>query len=402
MQGTPRPSAGPRLLGRIAMLLLASAIAQPVTAQKKKDKAPSGDPYTAGKKAALAKAGYVRLGPFPFGGKHTTGDVDALLGKRVAWIETAHFRLGCQLSPLKIKTRAVWGKEWNASLKGELAGLKKILPGIKKPKVLDPWLRTHLFARRLETLYDEVSANLALGRKHGKVEKADGGPFLGMSDKGCILLLQKNADHARYTRAYHGREMGDPIRHYDGHLDCMYWGAGEETAQNLFANDFALHTHLVYNVAHNLYSGYRTGRRPLPAWLVTGLCHWHARQVSPRFPTHDRPETVDGEGSKHSAFWEWEKRIGGLVKNGVFKSLDTLMNRPTSNDFGVEDHMHVWSLVAFLTETRKAELFYFVHQLKGSGITQQAAFEKAFGCSISELEAAWQTHYTSKKRRRRR
>ena len=359
------------------------------------------DPYTAGKQAAVAKAGYVRFGPFQFGGNHTTSEVEALLGsKNIAWIETAHFRLGCSLSPTKTKSRAAWGKQWAASLKREIGHLRKRIPTIKKPKTLDPWLRAHLFAQRLETLHSEVAANLKLGRDDDEADQQIVvGPYLGMTEKAAVLLLQKRSDHARYTRAFHGREMGDPIRLHDGQFDCMYWGASEETAENLFANDFALHTHLTYNVAHNLYSGYRTFRRPLPAWLITGLCHWHARQVSPRFPTHDRKSTEDGGGSKHSAFWKWDERIGGLVKNGALESLDKLFDRKESSDFGVEQHMHSWAVVAFLAEKHKAKLFRFVHLVKGSGISPRDAFTQAFESDVAGIDDAWKKHATKRKRR---
>jgi len=395
------PQSVTAVTGRAWTCILAISLATSAPAQKSGANG-FADPYTGGKPKALAKAGYVRLAPFPFGGSHTTGEVDALLGKdKIAWIETKHFRLGCSLSATKTKSRAPWRKEWAASLKRELAQLKKRLPGIKKPKVLDTWLRAHLFALRLESLYDDVAANLELGRRGDKPdEQTVVGPYLGMTEKAAVLLLQKRSDHARYTRAYHGREMGDPIRLHDGHFDCMYWGASEETAENLFAKDFALHTHVVYNVAHNLYSGYRSFRRPLPAWLITGLCHWHARQVSPRFPTHDRPSDEDGGGSKHSTFWKWDERIGGLVKHDVLESMDKLIDRSTSHDFGVEQHMHAWSVVAYLAEHHKAELFRFVHLVKGSGVSQRDAFEQAFGCEIAEMEAAWQKNATKRKRRR--
>ncbi|MFT4515325.1 MAG: hypothetical protein ACI91B_004039 [Planctomycetota bacterium] len=388
----------------LALFLAASAPAQGTASASAPGKgaAIGPDPYTEGKQAILTKANYVRFAPFQFGGNHTTGEVEALLGhKNIAWIETKHFRLGCSLSPLKAKSPAVWGKKWGASLKRELTTLRKRIPSIKKPKVLDPWVRAHLFAHRLEKLYDDVSGNLELGRNGDEVDQEIVvGPYLGMTEKAAVLLLQKRSDHARYTRAYHGREMGDPIRLHDGHFDCMYWGASEETAENLFASDFALHTHVTYNVAHNLYSGYRTFRRPLPAWLITGLCHFHARQISPRFPTHDRPSTEDGGGSKHSAFWKWDERIGGLVKNEALEPLDKLFDRKSSHDFEVEQHMHAWSVVAFLAEHHKAKLFRFVHLVKGSGVSQRDAFHQAFDCEVTEIDAAWQKNATKRKRRR--
>ena len=122
--------------------------------------------------------------------------------------------------------------------------------------------------------------------------------------------------------------------------------------------------------------------------------------MSPRFPTHDRKPTEDGGGSKRSAFWQWEQRIGGLVKNGALEPLQKLSDRKDSSDFGVEQHMHAWAVVAFLAEEHKAELFRFVHLVKGSGISPQDAFEQAFETDIDAIDAEWQKHAKKRKRRR--
>ena len=344
-----------------------------------------------------------------------------LLGTEpLIWIETAHFRLGCAVSPLALKGREDWSRDWIKKTRQELTELSKVLPGIKpKTKVLDPWLRAHLIARRLELLYAEVLDILGLADDWFPATPGDArdpesfrglGPYMGMKEKFTVLLLQKGASHARYTRAFHNNEIENPIRYHDIAMSCMYWGCSEETAEGLFRNDMALHSHITFNVAHNLYTCFRAYGHDLPPWLATGLGHWHSRRVSPRFPTYDRKH--DDDTDMRSAFWEWDKRVKGLAKNEVFEPFEKLIDRDNAGAFGLEQHIHAWALVDFLLATRKAETARFLHLLKAPfhgrlrmptdqelQIRQRDAFGEAYGVEIAELEQLWLDSVLGKRRR---
>lgn len=331
------------------------------------------DPYTQGDPAALKRAGYVSLGPFPFGTGHTSTTVAELLGTEpLAWIETAHFRIGCSLSTVSLKSDEPWRDDWVGRLKQELKRLAVRLPRVKPDvKELDPWLRAHLIAQRAEELYAEASANLGLPADSFPVAADDPsdaaafrglGPHFGMREKFTILLVKKASSHARYTRAFQSREIADPIRYHDGGFGSMYWGASEETANGMFRQDYPLHAHLAFNVSHNLYTCYRSYGHDLPPWLATGLAHWHSRRVSPRFPTYDRKDDTDKDS--RSAFWEWDKRVPGLLKNGAFESVEQLLERPNAGAFGIEQHIQSWALVDFLMKEHKAKGMQFLHVLK--------------------------------------
>src|SRR5688500_5682997 len=101
------------------------------------------DPYTQEDPALLKAVGYVSLGPFPFGSNRTTLQVADLLGTEpLAWIETAHFRIGCALSPLSTKNGEDWREDWIQRLKPELKRLAAKLPRVKpETRELDAWLR---------------------------------------------------------------------------------------------------------------------------------------------------------------------------------------------------------------------------------------------------------------------
>ena len=78
------------------------------------------DPYTGGDRALLERLGYVSLGPFELGTGHDSTSVEELLGTEpLAWIETAHFRLGCSLSPLLLRGQQDWSKEWIKKVRDE-------------------------------------------------------------------------------------------------------------------------------------------------------------------------------------------------------------------------------------------------------------------------------------------
>jgi hypothetical protein len=405
----------------LAAALLATCFARAQTAPSVRAKVPV-DPYTQEEPELLQKAGYVSFGPFPFAGSHTTLEVAELLGTEpIAWIETAHFRIGCALPTLPLKTDADWRDDWVQRLKPELKRLAAKLPRVKPDtRQLDPWLRAHLTAQRLEELYAEVLANLD-ARDDSFPQEPDGvgdassfrglGPYLGMRGKFTVLLVRKASSHARYTRAYQQNEISDPIRYHDGTSGSMYWGASEETAEGLFRADYALHSHLVFNVAHNLYTGYRSFGHDLPPWFVTGLAHWHSRRVSPRFPTFDRKDEKDRD--QRSAFWEWEKRVPGLMRNAAFEPAEKLLERTTAGTFGIEQHMQSWSLVDFLMAKHKPAAMQFLRTLKDPfhqrlkaptsaelQARQLDALRQHLGWTPAELEAAWRDSVLGAKGRR--
>ena len=408
----------------LAAVVLLSAAASAQTQRKQA----ATDPYTRGEQAAVAALGYESLGPFELGAGHDTEAVEELLGTEpLIWIETAHFRLGCSLSPLALRGQQDWSKAWIKAVREELDELRPQLPKgrlKKRVKTLDPWLRAHLMARRLERLYAEVCG--ALGRDDAWF--ADGsrdanrpdafvgeGPHLGMRQKQVVLMVQKRGAFARYTRQYRGREAVESMRHHDLQYGGMFWGCSQESANNLFQSDYALHASLAFNVAHNCYTSYRCFGHDLPPWLVTGLAHWHSRNVSPRFPNYDRKDHDDPR--YRSPFWDWDARVAGLIKNDVFEPLADLVAVGSAGRFGIEQHMQAWAVVDYLRAERAEELARFLFLLKAPfhgrlrtptseelKRRQTEAFEAAFGGQVADVDASWRAFAAKKrypKRRRR-
>lgn len=382
------------------------------------------DPYTKNDPAVLKQLGYESLGPFAFGTNQTSESIETLLGTEpLMWVETEHFRLGCALPGIPMKGREEWRRGWQKKVYAELLELRATLPSIKKkPKQLDPWLRTHLYALRLEKLYSEVSQLLGVEDAWFPMQRGDAarrqafrgnGPFLGMAEKFTVLILRTKASHARYMRAYHGFEMGEPMRMHDLPFGCLYWGCSLETANGLFRQDPALHANAVFNIAHNLYTSFRGYGHDLPAWIATGLGHWHSRRVSPRFPTYDRKDDRDEDA--RSAFWQWDLRVQGLVKHNVFEQTETFIERLDAGKYGVEQHMQSWALVRYLLQEKKPQFVSFLHRMKDPFhamrrlptpqellTRQRAVLEEAFGCEVKDLDTEWRADELATKRRKRR
>jgi hypothetical protein len=372
----------------------------------------SVDPYTEGDAAAMAKAGYVSFGPFPFAHRHDTRDVMALLGDEpLLWVETAHFRIGCALSPLALRGDT----EWIDSTKGELKRLRTRLPKVKaEERDLDPWLRTHLVAQRCEELYAEVQANLGVRDDtfpaapghdpRGDPQRFFGlGPYLGLPEKFSVLIVQRVSSLARYTRAHQDHETQLPRRYFDLQHRCMIWAVAEESSNSLMKNDYALYTHLVYNLSYSLYSSYRYFGSDLPPWLIAGLAHWHGRRICPRFPAYERDR--DDTKLEQRDFWKWDERAPRLLRNGAFEPIEALMRRPQSTEFGLEQHIQSWAFVDFLMSTRKAATMKFLHDMKDpfdglrlwpkpEQIHERAkvCLPRAFQLDAAGLEAEWRTH----------
>ncbi|HEU4418974.1 MAG TPA: hypothetical protein VFT55_08545 [Planctomycetota bacterium] len=401
-----------RLWNGPLLALAALGVLGPAPAQEPKSvrAVTSVDPYTEANPAAMAKAGYTAYAPFPFGHRHDTRDIMALLGdEQLLWIETAHFRIGCALSPLPLRGEA----DWIESTKEELKRLKTRLPKVKaEARELDPWLRTHLIAQRCEELYAEVQANLGVrddtfpaapGHDPSDPAKFFGrGPYLGLPQKYSVLIVSRVSSLARYTRAHQGHETELPRRYFDLEYKGMVFAVAEETSAGLMKNDFALHTHLVYNLSYTLYTAYRWFGHDLPPWLVGGLAHWHGRRICPRFPAYERQR--DDTNLEQREFWRWDERAPGLLRNGAFESIEALMRRPTMTEFGMEQHIQSWAFVDFLMATRKAATMRFLHEMKDPfhNLRQQPSQEellarakvclaRAFGVDAAGLEAAWKT-----------
>lgn len=400
-----KPNRIPHFL--LATLLLACA----GPAQSKRDgkAAPETDPYTAGRQTTMAALGYTSFGPFDFGTHCHTNRIAELLPKeQLRWVETAHFRIGVSLPAVNLM--GTKDKEQQDKLRAEMTRLAANLQGLPTNRQqLDPWLRLHLTAQRAEDVYREVQELLGVRDDDFPASPGDDprnavsfrgrGPFLGNPQKFTVLLVQHEESLIAYTAAFHGRGRGKAGTHHDHEFGSAWFGASLSADNGRLQNDLALRTQLAYHIAHNLYTSFRSYGHDLPTWLVNGLAHRHARNVSTRFPIYDLRSKEDPDGGQYAV---WDKRWQFLLRDKRLAPLAQFVTRMDVDSFQMDDHLQSWALVDWLANHHAAGLREFMHRMKDPffGRTrfpthpelferQQQAMLAAFGTDAEGLETMW-------------
>ena len=244
---------------RTFLLVFSTLVLAASTAAQKKPPKWRIDPYTKNDPKAIAAAGYVSYGPFEFGcigdtPKTTTDIEDKLPYAQILWIETPHFRLGCNLPqwsvPMDMPTRT--------KIRTELTELKKKLPKVNpKARRLDPWLRAHLFAWRLEKLYAETQALFGVTDadfppnpdeviiEEGKRYMGHG-RYLGMKDKYLVLLFEELGTYQQYLSHFVGRDTKYPQRWHFKQVGSLMFATAENCENTDLRHDTAMHCAISY------------------------------------------------------------------------------------------------------------------------------------------------------------
>ncbi len=378
--------------------------------EKELELPPEEDPYTEGDPEAWKKAGYERFGSFPFVDRHRTVKIDEVLGEAGSlWLETKHFRLGCTLADYKIPSG---DRKQRTKIREELERLAEIIPNVNpKTKKLDRWLRLHLWAMRLEELWDDVGEILEVTDEDfplGPGQLVNGeyrgeGPYLGMKDKYTVILFEKESGLGRFAQRFAGREERQPFRHAFS-SGSLFFGACTETSNSFWADDTKMHTLVVFNVAHNLLDGYQGYYWSLPVWLPEGISHILSRRIDERFNNFSFVEEASTELRKE---WNWPPKVRKRVKNEIVPDGKTVMRWTAYNKLKFVNHLSVWSRVDFLLETRPQEFAEFMRQCKTNFpelprsakpsteqilARQEKLFFQIFSWDETAFDEAWEKH----------
>lgn len=410
------------LVGALGIALTGDAIAQRSKPKKPADEAWKKDPYTQGKTSAMRKLGYVAFGPFPWGDDHDTRKIhDMMPEAKILWLETAHFRIGSSLGPLKMPKSS---KARNR-LRAEIKQLAKKLPGVSsKPRVISRWLRLHMYADRLERVYTEWQGRLGVTDrsfpKAGAPVPQDAsaymgrGPFLGMPDKFAILLLKKASNLTRYA-VKNGQPMPKeptPINLNFFDRGSILFGTSSEIVHHSLDPDHSLHSHVIFNTSQMLIRGFKYFSHTLPAWIGEGAANSLVR--------HHDPEQHCFSGMKdwvqNKAYpKKWDVFARNLAKNGFATGSRKLLAIPQAGQMTFHDQICAWSRVDFLRQLDGGEKFgRFVALLKAQMphaprqnptfetvlAAQEKALQSVFGWSYQTFDAAWTKYALSKYPRR--
>ncbi|MBL9079342.1 MAG: hypothetical protein JNL08_17710 [Planctomycetes bacterium] len=386
--------------------LLGAAAAPPLAAQagdKDDDEIRSVgpvDPYTGGDVAVMQRAGIVAYGPFPWADGFGTADIDKVLGEnRVLWLETKHFRIGSTFKSF------AWPEQGDKrkALQEEIQQLRKLLTKVAaKPKRIDPWLRLHLYAQRIERCYADLQRLLGVtdadfpARGTGPRE----GAFLGQPDKFLLLLCQKKSDMARYMDRFCGLQAEVSMRYCHVKTHQMVACVAAEGLEGF--DDTALHGHVVYATIHNLCNGYNGFHYSLPLWFEEGLAHWYSRKVPSDVPNVTiRDDEAVAEDKQND--WPVKVRRRAQHEGGFFPFVE-MAQWDDFQKLGYHAHAQSWSRVDFLMRRDPAKVGVMLQRLKalpagGDGKAQAAQardlavqlVQELYGLDATAFDAEWRT-----------
>jgi hypothetical protein len=368
---------------------------------------PPVDPYTKNDPDAKRKAGYASFGPFRFGEDQTSEQVQQSLGGiPMIWVETDHFKLGSGLPEYEPRSDS----EERERLRAELERLALRIPSLKpKTKKLDPWLRLHLYAQRLEELYAQFLQEFGLEEGDFPTAPPDPkqaagtymgeGRYLGMSSKYLVLVLDKKSALARYGNVHLSRNLQGSTRWYLPVTDAWLFVTAAECLEGDYANDSGLACDVVSGVSQNLAMGFRGYRVPLAFAVTEGLAHWFARQVDPRYHIFSG---LDRTKVRVKDEWNWAPSVRARVEHKVFPAMADVLAWTDAEALEWSDHLMLWSRMDFLLARTDGAAGALLRRLKEPAGTPsgqltpeellertKTAFAQVAGGDLARFDEAW-------------
>ncbi len=370
------------------------------------------DPYTKMDPKAMAKAGILNYGPFPFGNLAadpvTSTDIQKTLSFiNIIWMETAHFRIGVELPEWTVPQDSATRKK----VRAELTELKKKLPKINpKTRRLDGWLRAHMTAQRLETLYSETQALFGVTDEDfpsdpSQVFPGPGktymgyGKYMGMKDKFLVLVIEKAGPYRQYMEKYLGRPSNFAQRWHFTDSSSIMFTCPLESNDFPLKHDTALHCSLAFNVSQNLLDGFRYYSYNLPVWIREGFGHWNSRRIDGKWPSFDQNE---GSTADMKRIDKWKPYTKALISGN--KKFAPFPEVASWRDFGnikFNDHVAIFSRIDFLMSMGPAKWKEFLFTVKGRvdeawaidqkdlvGATREG-LKKAYNLSFLSFDDKW-------------
>lgn len=385
------------MLSRIHRICLAFGLGAILPAQ---GPAAVSDPYTDGKPARCEKLGVLSFGPFPLGDEHGSAAVDALVGAgKVAWLETAHFHIGCALPTLPMPEVSRFRK----AIQEECRQLHKLVGAFPEaPSSLDPWLHAHLFAARLEALYAAMQARVGVDdawfAANAQAAGRGSGPRFGCRGKFAVLLFAQEAELGRYLRRYCDDTSDRPRVTWFQATDAQVFATSVDARGGRLRDPALLHAHVVHAVAGMLVSAYVGVPDVVPWWFENGIGHWYARLA------HERSVDIGDLAEDEFALdetWEWESRIGQRVRKELVPPWRTVLTWTDGSACRPMDHAMHWSMVDFLFVQGEVETIRWFRHLRAQPPRtrlappalierwHEAALQAALGCGLTAAEGRW-------------
>ena len=359
-------------------------------------------PYCHGDPELMRKAGILSHGGFEFGVGDTASSERILPEVPLLWIETAHFEIGMGMETYRI------GGDERERVQAELVELERALPAVmSRTRVLDPWLRLHLYAWRLDRLWARMSEILgvtdadfpAAGTEWLIGEPYHGeGPHLGMGGKFELLIVPSSETQERWLYSQFGLRTQRTQRwNVTGRQTMIAVINADETR---LRRDAALYGHTVFTLTINLVDGYEFYAYETPVWLREGLAHVLERELDPRYNSFSFSESSLADETTRS---DWTSAVRKLVARGDAPSIAELAHLQTPAQFTLEHHFAAWSMTTYLLAEHPEGYACLMAALHGNKNAKgeadgsvmvdkhRDAFEKCIGKRYHDFDAAWQS-----------
>jgi hypothetical protein len=378
-------------LSCLALVLCSSFASAQKSKDDDKDNKYKEDPYTENVEDVWRAAGYEAMGDFAWADGHGSVNIEDAVGEEhLIFIETKHFKIGCCLPNYKISREDKIEKK---KIEDELDELRETIPNIpRRVKVLDKWLRLHLFAMRAEKLYANIQSILQISDDDfptGPGQLKDGkymgeGPYLGMKSKFTLLFFDKESSIGRYRTAFMEQTGIVPIRHLFPNDDTLLYACA---AQNDgLASDTTMHCAMVYAVTQNLLNGFRHYSHAMPVWLPLGLAHSLARDIDQKRNYFTDKRLYDSEDKN---IWKWDTKTRKRVDYDIAVTYDEMTTWKNSSALAYNDHVMAWAKVDYLLNEHPDWVAQWLYRMQDSyagtlapSLEQQATRDKELVAEI--------------------
>lgn len=379
---------------------------------------------------AMAQGHIISHEPFEIFFQSSSSDIEEKTGeKNILWIETEHFRIGSALESWRVPI-----KEKKSYLQ-ELTQFSKLFPDINpQTKKLDPWMRLHLMAWRVENLYEEMMTMFGWdedpfaklpkestfidaaqgdwteilkkewlehqGRQDGLPQWLGLGRYFGMPMKYEILILEDEKPFSILKKEYIGVLDPLPQRWHNSWrpqgvnpVSRSLW-YGISTKVDKITHDQHVHNALLHNTAINILDGYMLYLLEAPMWLRVGIGHYYSKRNDLRFNFYDLDEGAI-EFSEDAE--KWYPLVRKMVSRGDSKGFAKLGQSRNFGDLNFDDHLEAWSKVCFLYSSQPSAFGKWVRLLKTNQnrtnnlTAQREALKEAFNWTFSQADTAWET-----------
>lgn len=379
----------------LVLLCLASG---PLAAQKNVDPDTQDDP------ARIAAAGYSRVGAMEWADGHDTENIRAVMtGRPLCVVETEHFRVASALGARPLPANSV-DRE---AIRAELRALATRLPGVDpKSRELDPWLLTHLYAHRCETLYAELAqrfgvtaADFPAAGAPRKPEHLGRGPHMGRRERHLLLMFETEGDLARYLQTYTDRTETRPVRHYFERSDCLGYVVCADAHRGVLRDEEHMHANVTFSVVLNLVDAFGDyDPDAFPLWLREGIAHWYRRRVHPE---HNNFSHFDDDRADEFTEWQWGRKVRARVAFGVAPSFRRVRKWHDPAGLTLVEHAMMWSRVDHLFSLEAEGFGRFWRNVQANYYAgprwededrtawHDAAFEAGWGLDAQEVDEGW-------------